>query len=319
MNCGMTGVPPTVGAIRRNMANPQPVEACGRSGASHGHRRGCPLSRAFHPHVQCGEPDEGVLGEATAARRQGSRCWRNPRPVVHAHVQDPSLHLGRTAPPVIVDPLPHAPDPPRLLRIDVHQLARTNDHIRPERCPFDAVFRLFQHGESRHDLMARTADRAVLIELTRLPVMNHVLWASPDKREVGSSNLPRPIASRVSRLPSESIRWLARSAGRLRSERGAPGLQVENPRCISVCDVRSRILRRGVPCRGARPRGCVRHGGRTVCPSSLKSRRHIVLAALANAVAGTAGEDARQPARDYHSIERTAMTVGAAASGISST
>ena len=42
--------------------------------------------------------------------------------------------------------------------------------------------------------------------------------------------------------------------------------------------------------RGARPSGCVRHGGRTVCAPRLESRRRIVPAALANTVVVSASK-----------------------------
>ena len=59
---------------------------------------------------------------------------------------------------------------------------------------FDPVFPLFRHNRPDHGLTARTADRAVLIGLRRFLAGIHAILETPDKREVGSSSLPRPIA-----------------------------------------------------------------------------------------------------------------------------
>ena len=60
-------------------------------------------------------------------------------------------------------------------------------------CPlFDAICPLFRYGRSRYGAAARTADRAVLIECRRFLAGIHAIWETPDKREVGSSNLPGP-------------------------------------------------------------------------------------------------------------------------------
>ena len=58
---------------------------------------------------------------------------------------------------------------------------------------FDPVFPLFEHDRPDHDLTARTADRAVLVRLRRFLAGIHAILETPDKREVGSSSLPRPI------------------------------------------------------------------------------------------------------------------------------
>ena len=60
--------------------------------------------------------------------------------------------------------------------------------------------------------------------------------------------------------------------------------KVESPRRVPVGEVRCRVLRRGLPCRGARPPGRVRHGGRRVCAPRLGGRGHFVSSALADAL-----------------------------------
>ena len=63
----------------------------------------------------------------------------------------------------------------------------------PPKCqPFDPICPLFERDGSDHGLPARTADRAVLVGLRRFLAGIHAIWGTPDKREVGSSNLPGP-------------------------------------------------------------------------------------------------------------------------------
>ena len=70
----------------------------------------------------------------------------------------------------------------------------TRERQRPAKCPlFDPVCPLFEHDRLHHGLTARMADRAVLVELRRFLAGIHAILGTPDKREVGSSNLPRPI------------------------------------------------------------------------------------------------------------------------------
>ena len=84
-------------------------------------------------------------------------------------------------------------------------------------------------------------------------------------------------------LDDDSGRVIKRLPRGTRSRaQAAAGFRLENPRCISVREVRSHILRRDLPCRGAWPRGCVCHGGRTICASRLGGRRRLVPAALAS-------------------------------------
>ena len=64
---------------------------------------------------------------------------------------------------------------------------------RSAKCPpFDPICPLFEHDRPDHDLTARTADRAVLIELGRFLAGIHAILETPDKREVGSSSRPTP-------------------------------------------------------------------------------------------------------------------------------
>ncbi len=46
---------------------------------------------------------------------------------------------------------------------------------RPRFLPFEAVFRLFRYGGTRYGLTARTADRAVPVELIRFLAVNHAI------------------------------------------------------------------------------------------------------------------------------------------------
>ena len=46
--------------------------------------------------------------------------------------------------------------------------------------PFDGVFSPFKHGSIRHGRTARTADRAVLVELRRFLAGVHAHWDVPD-------------------------------------------------------------------------------------------------------------------------------------------
>ena len=49
--------------------------------------------------------------------------------------------------------------------------------------PFDAVSPLFQCGGIRYGPAARTADRAVPVELRRFLAVNHIIFFAPDKHE----------------------------------------------------------------------------------------------------------------------------------------
>ena len=59
--------------------------------------------------------------------------------------------------------------------------------------PFDPIFPLFRPRRSRHDPTARTADRAVLIELIRLLAVNRVPRREIWEQEVPGSNPGAPI------------------------------------------------------------------------------------------------------------------------------
>ena len=58
---------------------------------------------------------------------------------------------------------------------------------------FAPIFPPFEHDRPGHGLTARTADRAVLVRLRRFIAGIHAILETPDKREGGSSSLPKPI------------------------------------------------------------------------------------------------------------------------------
>jgi len=62
----------------------------------------------------------------------------------------------------------------------------------PNCSPFGAIPSPFQTGKRQPPATARTADREVLVRLRRVLAGVRVGDWGPDKREVGSSNLPRP-------------------------------------------------------------------------------------------------------------------------------
>ena len=74
--------------------------------------------------------------------------------------------------------------------------------------PFDGVFSPFKHGSIRHGRTARTADRAVLVELRRFLAGVHAHWDVPDVHEVlarrSAPTLADPRSRSASREPSRA-------------------------------------------------------------------------------------------------------------------
>ena len=62
--------------------------------------------------------------------------------------------------------------------------------------PFDGVFSPFKHGSIRHGRTARTADRAVLVELRRFLAGVHAHWDVPDVHSPISTH-PRRSAFKI--------------------------------------------------------------------------------------------------------------------------
>ena len=62
--------------------------------------------------------------------------------------------------------------------------------------PFDGVFSPFKHGSIRHGRTARTADRAVLVELRRFLAGVHAHWDVPDVHAPISTH-PRRSAFKI--------------------------------------------------------------------------------------------------------------------------
>ena len=62
--------------------------------------------------------------------------------------------------------------------------------------PFDGVFSPFKHGSIRHGSTARTADRAVLVELRRFLAGVHAQWDVPDVHSPISTG-PRRSAFKI--------------------------------------------------------------------------------------------------------------------------
>ena len=107
---------------------------------------------------------------------------------------------------------------------------------------------------------------------------------------------PGPIASRVSRLPSESIRWLpgaladfGLNEARLDSKWRIRAVSLSVTYGVAFYDAAYHAVALGLG-------GVFVTADERYVRRASRAGRHIVLAALANAVAGTAGEDARQPA-----------------------
>ena len=112
--------------------------------------------------------------------------------------------------------------------------------------PFDGVFSPFKHGSIRHGRTARTADRAVLVELRRFLAGVHAHWDVPDVHSPISTD-PRRSAFKV-RLPGSRLeRHVVRGGMPWPSAQGscgpAPGCRgsgrpattsMDRPRSLSV-------------------------------------------------------------------------------------
>ena len=77
--------------------------------------------------------------------------------------------------------------------------------------PFDGVFSPFKHGSIRHGRTARTADRAVLVELRRFLAGVHAHWDVPDVHSPISTH-PRRSAFKI-RLQGAVSSAMSRSRG----------------------------------------------------------------------------------------------------------
>ena len=77
--------------------------------------------------------------------------------------------------------------------------------------PFDGVFSPFKHGSIRHGRTARTADRAVLVELRRFLAGVHAHWDVPDVHSPISTG-PRRSAFKI-RLQGAVSSAMSRSRG----------------------------------------------------------------------------------------------------------
>ena len=77
--------------------------------------------------------------------------------------------------------------------------------------PFDGVFSPFKHGSIRHGRTARTADRAVLVELRRFLAGVHAHWDVPDVHAPISTD-PRRSAFKI-RLQGAVSSAMSRSRG----------------------------------------------------------------------------------------------------------
>ena len=95
--------------------------------------------------------------------------------------------------------------------------------------PFDGVFSPFKHGSIRHGRTARTADRAVLVELRRFLAGVHAHWDVPDvhspistgpRRSAFKIRLQGAVSSAMSRSRGSSFRE-SRIGGRRSARRSA--------------------------------------------------------------------------------------------------